>query len=121
MLVWVTVSSTTSDTTLKGRFGSGATRKFRDANNTWEPEALFGVDFEHKISDRQKFRATVEYYPEWSDFTMYRIRTDAGWEMLLDEKTNMSLKLGVINRYDSRDSGPHPNALDYTLLLLWKM
>ena len=52
---------------------------------------------------------------------MYRVRTDAGWEMLLDERTNMSLKLGVINRYDSRDSGPHPNALDYTLLLLWKM
>ena len=26
-------------TTFKARFGSGATRKFRDANNTWEPEA----------------------------------------------------------------------------------
>lgn len=109
------------ETTFKGRFGSGATRKYRDANNTWEPEALFGIDFEHKISDRQKFRATVEYYPEWMDFNMYRVRTDAGWEMLLDERTNMNLKLGVIDRYDSRDSGPHPNALDYTLLLLWKM
>jgi putative salt-induced outer membrane protein YdiY len=109
------------ETTLKARFGSGATRKYRDANNTWEPEALVGVDFEHKFSDRQKLRATVEYYPEWMDFNMYRVRTDAGWEMLLDERTNMSLKLGVINRYDSRDSGPHPNALDYTLLLLWKM
>ncbi len=108
-------------TTLTGRFGSGASRKFRGSDNVWEPEAMFGVDFEHKISDRQKLRATVEYYPEWDDFGLYRIRSDAGWEVLLDEKTNMSLKLGVIDRYDTRDSGQRPNALDYTLLLLWKL
>jgi putative salt-induced outer membrane protein YdiY len=108
-------------TTLTGRFGSGASRKFRGSNNVWEPEAMFGVDFEHRISDRQKLRATVEYYPEWDDFGLYRIRTDAGWEVLLDEKTNMNLKLGVIDRYDTRDSGQRPNALDYTLLLLWKL
>jgi putative salt-induced outer membrane protein YdiY len=108
-------------TTLKGRFGSGASRRFRGSDNTWEPEAMFGLDLDHKLSSRQKVRATVEYYPEWSDFEMYRVRADAGWEVLLDEATNMSLKLGVINRYDTRDSGPRPNALDYTLLLLWKL
>ena len=111
----------TENTTLTGRFGSGASRKFRGSDNTWEPEAMFGVDFEHKISERQKFRVTVEYYPEWGDFALYRIRTDAAWEVLLDEDTNMSLKLGVIDRYDTRDSGQEPNALDYTLLLLWKL
>ena len=93
------------NTTLTGRFGSGASRKFHGSDNEWEPEAMFGVDFEHKISDRQKLRATVEYYPEWDDFGLYRIRSDVGWEMLLDERTNMSLKLGVIDRYDTRDSG----------------
>ena len=108
-------------TTLTGRFGSGASRKFHGSDNVWDPEAMFGVDFEHKISDRQKFRATVEYYPEWEDFGLYRIRSDVGWEMLLDERTNMSLKLGVIDRYDTRDSGQEANALDYTLLLLWKL
>ncbi len=108
-------------TTLTGRFGSGASRKFGGSDNAWEPEALFGIDFEHKISDRQKVRATVEYYPEWDDFTRYRIRTDAGWEVLLDERTNMNLKLGVIDRYDTRDAGEEANALDYTLLLLWKL
>ena len=61
--------------------GNSATRTTRGNR-----KRLFGVDFEHMISDRQKFRATVEYYPEWGDFSMYRIRTDAGWEMLLDEK-----------------------------------
>ncbi|MHB0957338.1 MAG: DUF481 domain-containing protein [Pirellulaceae bacterium] len=108
-------------TTFKGRFGSGASRKFLATDNTWEPEAMFGVDLEHKISERQKLRATVEYYPEWGDFALYRIRSDAGWEVLLNEETNMSLKLGVIDRYDTRDSGRRPNALDYTLLLLWKL
>jgi putative salt-induced outer membrane protein YdiY len=107
--------------TFKVRVGSGASRKFRGSNNTWEPEALLGTDCEHKISGRQKLRATVEYYPEWGDFTLYRIRTDAAWEVLLDEDTNMSLKLGVIDRYDTRDTGKNPNALDYTLLLLWKL
>jgi len=108
-------------TTLTGRFGSGASRKFGGEENAWAPEAMFGADFEHRISDRQKFRATIEYYPEWGDFSLYRIRTDAGWEALLDERTNMSLKLGVIDRYDTRDSGAEANALDYTLLLLWKL
>lgn len=109
------------NTTLTGRFGSGASRKFHGSDNEWDPEAMFGIDFEHKISDRQKFRATIEYYPEWEDFSLYRIRSDLGWEMLLDERTNMSLKLGVIDRYDTRDSGQNANALDYTLLLLWKL
>ncbi|NLX56458.1 MAG: DUF481 domain-containing protein [Planctomycetaceae bacterium] len=111
----------TDATKLIGRFGSGTSRKFHGSDNDWDPEAMFGVDFEHKISDRQKFRATVEYYPEWEDFTLYRIRSDMGWEVLLDERTNMSLKLGVIDRYDTRDSGQNANALDYTLLLLWKL
>ncbi len=71
--------------------------------------------------ERQKVRATIEYYPEWGDFSQYRIRSDAAWEVLLDEETNMSLKLGVIDRYDTRDSGQNRNALDYTLLLLWKL
>jgi putative salt-induced outer membrane protein YdiY len=108
-------------TTFKARCGSGATRKFRGTDDTWEPEAMLGVDCEHMISQRQKVRATIEYYPEWSDFSLYRIRSDAAWEVLLDQETNLSLKLGVIDRYDTRDSGQNPNALDYTLLLLWKL
>ncbi len=111
----------TESTTLKGRFGSGATRQFDGPNNTWRPEAMLGIDIEHKISARQKLRATCEYFPQWGAFESFRIRTDAGWEVLLDESTNMSLKLGVIDRYDSQAGGSKPNALDYSLLLLWKL
>ena len=111
-----------TDTTMfKGRFGSGATRQWDGPNDRWRPEAMLGIDFEYKISKRQKLRLTSDYYPEWGDFEVYRVRTDAGWEMLLDEATNMSLKLGVIDRYDSNSGGTKPNALDYSLLLLWKL
>ncbi len=111
----------TESTTFKGRLGSGATRQFNGPDNTWRPEAMLGIDFEHKFSERQKFHATCEYFPEWGDFDSYRVRTDAGWEVLLDKATNMNLKLGIIDRYDSQAGGSKPNALDYSLLLLWKL
>ena len=41
--------------------------------------------------------------------------------MLLDEATNMSLKLGIIDRYDSTPNGLKPNDLNYSLMLLWKL
>ncbi len=105
----------------KGRFGSGASRQWDGPKDSWRPEAMLGVDFNYALSNRQKLSITSEYYPDWTDFEIYRIRTDAGWEMLIDEATNMSLKLGVIDRYDSNAGGTRPNTLDYSLLLLWKL
>jgi len=106
---------------LKGRFGSGATRQWDGPEESWRPEAMLGADFRYEISARQRLRLTCEYFPEWGNFEVYRIRTDAGWELLLDQATNMSLKLGIIDRYDSNAGGTRPNALDYSLLLLWKL
>ncbi len=106
---------------LKGQFGSGATRQWDGPADRWRPEAMFGLDFEYTISARQKLRIKSEFFPQWDDYEIYRVRTDAGWEMLLDEATNMSLKLGVIDRYDSNAGSAKPNALDYSLLLLWKL
>jgi putative salt-induced outer membrane protein YdiY len=106
---------------LKGRFGSGATRQWDGPDERWRPEAMLGVDFEYTVSEHQKFHITSEYFPEWGDFEVFRIRTDAGYEILVSEATNMSLKLGIIDRYDSNAGGTKPNALDYSVLLLWKL
>ncbi len=106
---------------LKGRVGSGASRQWDGPDDSWRPEAMLGIDFEYAISSRQKLRVKSEFFPQWDDFQIYRVRTNAGWEMLLDEATNMSLKLGVIDRYDSQAGTAKPNALDYSLLLLWKL
>jgi putative salt-induced outer membrane protein YdiY len=104
---------------LLGRFGAGATREFGGVNTDWVPQGLFGVDYTHKISDLQRFTAKVDYYPEWQDFSRYRIVTDIGWEIDLDRPKNMSLKLSVIDRYDSTPDGAQPQNLDYAALITW--
>lgn len=108
-------------TDLKGRFGAGVSHEFNSPDERWIPEAVFGMDFEHKLSARQKLRGTVEYFPQWDAFNDFRLRVDTGWEILLDEATNMSLKLGVIDRYDSTPNGSKPNDLIYSLMLLWSL
>lgn len=106
---------------LTGRFGAGASREFGGTNEDWIPEAVFGADYEHKLSKRQKLSITSDYYPSWEDFRDYRLVTQASWELLLDEETNLSLKVGLLDRYDSTPQGLQPNDLDYFITLLWKL
>lgn len=106
---------------LTGRFGAGASREFGGGNEEWVPEAVFGADYIHKISDRQRLAITSDYYPSWEDFKDYRLVTQASWELVLDEETNLSLKIGILDRYDSTPGGLEPNDLDYFITLLWKI
>jgi len=107
---------------LTGRFGAGASREFGSLNEEWVPEAVFGMDYLHKISDRQRLAITVDYYPAWEDFADYRLVTQASWELLLDEATNLSLKVGLLDRYDSTPGiGLQENDVDYFITLLWKI
>lgn len=108
-------------TLFRTRTGAGVSREFGGVNNDWIPEAVFGLDFNHQLNDRQKLTATVDYLPSFEDFSDYRIVGDFSWEMLLHEATNMSLKLSVLDRYDSTPDGAEANDISYALLLLWKM
>jgi putative salt-induced outer membrane protein YdiY len=101
------------------RLGAGATREFGGPDNDWQPTALLGLDYEHQISKMQRLTAKVDYYPEWEDYRQYRVVTDLGWQIDLDRPKNMSLKLSVIDRYDSTPDGAVPNNLDYAVLLIW--
>jgi putative salt-induced outer membrane protein YdiY len=107
--------------TLKGRFGSGVSHEVGGPDDSWTPEAVLGLDFEHQLTKRQKFKIKADYFPDWSSFEDYRVVVDAGWELLLDEEANLSLKLAAIDRYDSTPNGLKPNDLNYSLLLLWKL
>ncbi len=111
----------TPATQFRPRFGSGTSREFGGVDNTWRPEAVFGADFSHALSPKQKVSGTFDYYPTWSDFSDYRMVSNLNWEALLDEATNLSLKLSLIDRYDSTPNGALPNDLLYSLLLLWKI
>ena len=107
-------------TKLTGRFGAGASREFGGPDDSWVPEANFGMDFERKISDRQKVALTTDYFPSWEDFMDYRLVTNANWEIQLDDSPNLSLKIGAIDRYDSTPNGAKHNDIDYFLTLIWK-
>lgn len=108
-------------TTFKSRAGAGVSREFGGPSDDYVPEATFGLDFKRQITERQKFTAVVDYFPDWRDFADYRLVTDVGWEVLLDEAAHLSLKLSVLDRYDSTPNGRRPNDVDYAMLLLWKL
>ncbi|MBX3433873.1 MAG: DUF481 domain-containing protein [Pirellulales bacterium] len=111
----------TPDLDLTARFGAGAVREFGGVNNDWAPQALFGADYSHQISPSQKLVGKVDYYPEWADFNNYRVVTDLGWQVALDKPKNVSLKVSVIDWYDSTPDGASPNTLNYAVLLIWAL
>ncbi len=106
-------------TLLIGRFGGGASKNFQGPKTDFVPEMVFGLEGEYKLSKKQKLTSSVEYRPEIGDFTNWRVVTKAGWEILLDEDMHLSLKLGLLDRYDSNSGTKRPNDLDYTATILW--
>lgn len=109
----------TETTNLTGRFGGGTSREIGGPDDKFIPEAVFGLDVEHKINKRHKVTLTAEYRPDVTDFADYRLNSKAAWEILLDEEMNLSMKVTASDRYDSTPHGLKPNDLDYALMLLW--
>ncbi len=106
-------------TTLTGRFGPGVSHEFGGPDNRWVPEAVFGMALSHQLSKYHQLNATVDYFPDVTDFGSYRVNSQASWQILLDEINNLSLKFSVIDRYDSTPNGAQPNDLDYAATLVW--
>lgn len=106
---------------LIGRFGFGTSREFGGPDDRWVPEGILGGEFNFQISDAQKFYAKSDYFPDWEDFSNYRLVSDIGWELLIDAESNLSLKVSAIDRYDSTPNGVDPHSLNYSILLLWKL
>ena len=108
-------------TDLMTRLGAGATREFGGVDNDWEPQALLGLDLAHSLTATQRLTAKVDYFPEWEDRRNYRVVSDLGWQVDLDRPKNVSLKVSVIDRYDSTPNGREANNLDYAVVLIWKL
>jgi len=106
-------------TSLTGRLGGGVTDEIGGPDPRFIPEAVFGIEGERKISKRQKLSLSVDYMPDVTDFQDYRLNTKAAWEVLLDEAMHLSMKLGVLDRYDSASGASKPNDLDYSAMLMW--
>ena len=95
------------------RAGAGAVRQVGGPQDRWAPELVFGTDFSHKIDARQSIVANLDYYPRADDFGQYRVRARAAYQILLDEATGTTLRLGVQDRYDSNPGPVKRNDLTY--------
>lgn len=109
-------------TLLRGRVGAGVTANIGPTDEDhWVPEGMLGIDFKHAITDRQSIFANGELLPNLSDFFEYRANLNAGYEVLLDTETNLFLKLGIANRYNSNPgSDVKKNDFEYFMTLGWK-
>ena len=101
------------------RSGLGTSREFGGPDDQWARELLMGLEYAHRISNMQRISAKLDYFPEWDNFNEYRIVADLGWEIDLDRPKNLSLKLSVLDRYDSTPNGVQPNELNYAALIIW--
>lgn len=108
-------------TNLTTSVGTGASREFGGPGSEWIAEASFGVKYELNFADNKKFYAKMDYFPEWADFSNYRILADVGMEFELHQPSNLSLKLSATDRYDSRPQGVEPHNLNYSAMLIWKL
>lgn len=107
-------------TKLLGRVGLGLTREIGGSRDEFIPEGLLGLDVEHKLTQRQKVFASVDWLPDLSELWEYRLNAKAGWEILVDPEVNMTLKLGIEDRYN-HNPGPdrEKNDVEYFMLLAW--
>jgi hypothetical protein len=87
--------------------------------DAWSPELLFGGEFKHKFNATHSVSGKVDFYPTITDFGDYRLNSQAAWEIALSKAWGLSLKLSVIDRYDSTPEGAKANDLDYSTLILW--
>jgi putative salt-induced outer membrane protein YdiY len=110
----------TDKTKLKLRAGAGASREFGGDSNEIVPEAVFGFDLAHKFTERQSVSVSYDYLPNLDMFTQYRMNLRAAYEIVIDPKDNLTLKLGVDDRYDSAPGEDRRrNDIEYFALLGW--
>jgi putative salt-induced outer membrane protein YdiY len=100
------------------RIGIGASREFGGDDNKIHPEGLLGADFAWTINDRSKFFVNLDTYWLLDEIPDYRAFLKAGYSIVVDEKSGMTLSLGIEDRYDaSPGEGKNRNDLNYFLLM----
>jgi len=107
-------------TKLKTWLGAGASQRYGGPENHIRPEAVSGIEVEQKLRYRQKLCGSAVYYPNVSDWQDFRMEAKVAYEVLVDPDWNLTLKLGMLNRYISQPEGKKPNDVEYFGVLLWK-
>jgi len=110
-----------NDLELTARMGGGVSREFGSVDNQWVPESLFGFDYSQQLSQTQKFYSKLDYFPQWDGAGDFRLVADTGWEVVLVQPSNLSLKISATDRFDSSPNGTQPNLVNYSIMLLLKL
>ena len=107
------------DRFLKLRFGAGSSREFGIPGTEWLPELQFGADWERQVTETLKLFATLDYYPNVSDFSDFRFVTNAGLEFVVDAERNINFRMFVLDRFDSTPvPGDQDNDIDYGVTIV---
>jgi putative salt-induced outer membrane protein YdiY len=112
---WIQNDSTTFIT----RSGLAFSHEMGGPDSTVHPELLFGGEYKHKFNATHSISFKADYFPDVTEFSDFRLNSQASWEIALAQAWGLSLKLSIIDRYDSTPQGARPNDLDYSTLLLW--
>ncbi len=107
-------------TKFKGRAGVGESWKFGGPDAGGTTEALFGLEYERHVSNRQKLTMAGEVFPALNSLGDFRSDAKIAYELLVDPIWNITLKLGASDRYDTQATGKKPNDVEYFGVLLWK-
>lgn len=105
---------------LRFRAGFGTAYESGGGVNEWLMEAQAGLDYEYRLTDRTKLTAAADYFPNVENFAQYRVRVRASFDILLDPETNVLLRIGAFDRYDSKPYGSQRNDLDYFMTLQFR-
>ncbi|MDP1660489.1 MAG: DUF481 domain-containing protein [Phycisphaerales bacterium] len=104
-------------TLLLPRVGLGLAREVGGTDNRLHVEGLLGVDFTYEIDERSKFFSSADSFWVLDSFPDYRLLLRAGYEVVIDPSSKLSLKLGVEDKYDSTPDGRERNDFAYFVLL----
>lgn len=104
----------------KTRAGVGGSQEVGGPDDSFHPEALLGLDFERKITDRVKYVLGAVLFPDLGDWFEYRATVATHLEIMIDPTHNFALKIGAVDNYISRPEGRKANDLAYFLAAGWK-
>lgn len=109
---------------IRGRAGVGGNQTFGGSVNSDEftPEALFGVEADYVISDKQNITFSNYIFPSLEEFIDdFRNVTTLEYNIAIDQDKGMDLSLGMANEYDSAaPATSKKNDFTYYITLGWK-
>ena len=101
------------------RVGAGAVKEFGSDNEDVRPEGSVGGELTWKIKPNQTLAAAVTAFPSFDDAGEVRVRASADWTLKVDQADGISIKLGVLDEYDSlAGAGTDKNDFKYYAALV---